>query len=110
MVSLSKTLPIYLMAVNLAAAPATIVTFILVSFYGLKAEYNPIMRLVFRQVGLVTGLFLRHVYLTVIGLVIFRIAAEYRLEILLWIFGFTVLLDSIVCIVSLLKLLSETFI
>jgi len=110
MVSFSKTLLFYLAGVNLAASAATIVTYIMVSNYGLKAEYNPIMRLVFRQVGLVTGLFLRHVYLTVIGLVIFCIAVKYRFEALIWIYALMIVLDSIICIVSLLKLISEIFI
>ena len=110
MVSFSKTLLFYLVGVNLAAAAATIVTYVYVSLYGLRAERNPIMRFVFSRVGLVTGLFLRHVYLTVIGLVIFCIAVKYRFEALIWIYALMVVLDSVICTVSLLKLISETFI
>ena len=110
MVSVFKELLTYLAVLHVAASGATIITYFLVDFLGFEAERNPIMRFIFMRFGLVTGLILKHVYLTVIGLVIICIAVRYRFEALIWILIFTALLDSVFCMVGLLKFLSENFI
>lgn len=104
-----EKLTFYLITVNVATFASSIITYTMLHIYGLEAEANPIMRFVFNKVGLTVGLFLKHVYLTSIGTLIFYYAAKNNHDFLIWVYVVAILFDSVFCIASLVKFLSIIF-